>query len=101
MSRTPWGPKDPDAIRDYGVDWTDDAPEGETVVTSTWLLDDVSWTGVAGVTNVSTSIDSDGLGTIVRISGGTAGDRYEVTNHVVFSDGQEDDWTETLKIKAR
>jgi hypothetical protein len=93
-----WGPKDPDAIRDYAIDWSADIGAA-TISTSTWLLDGATWTGAATLTKVQSSNTT--TGTIVRISAGTAGETYRVTNHVVLSNGEEDDWTETLKIKAR
>lgn len=96
-----WGPKDPDAIRDYGIDWTADIG-ANTIVTSTWLLNDEDWpdTG-ATLSNEAQSIKADGTGTIIRLGGGTLGESYKVTNRVVLSNGERDDKTEILKIKAR
>jgi len=39
--------------------------------------------------------------TTIRLSGGVVGTTYAVTNHVVLSNGEEDDWTMKLKIKER
>jgi hypothetical protein len=95
-----WGPKDPDAIRDYGVDWSADIGD-TTISTSTWLLDGDTWAGDADLVKVASSIATGNTATVIRISGGVAGTAYRVTNHVVLSNGEEDDWTEVLRIKER
>lgn len=92
-----WGPKDPEAIRDYGNDWTADLGV-KTITGSTWLLDGVAWSG-GPLVKVASSFTT--TNTTVRISGGTVGQSYIVTNHIVMSDGEEDDWSQKLKIKER
>jgi hypothetical protein len=69
--------KDPQAVLDYEIDW------------SAWLTaagDDTisasSWTATTGIT-----IDSDSNTTTtatVWLSGGTAGNTSEITNHIAF-----------------
>ena len=83
--------KDPDAILDYVLDWTD------------WLDSDTisssAWTSTTGIT-----IDSDTNTTTtatVWLSGGATGSDYDVTNHIVTSAGREDDRTITIKIRER
>jgi hypothetical protein len=96
-----WGPKDPDAIRDYGIDWTADMPAGATIVTSTWLLNGTAWAEDAELEKVQAGIADPAVRTIVRIGAGVLGQNYLVTNHVVFSNGEEDDKTEKLPVRAR
>jgi hypothetical protein len=92
-----WGPKDPDAIRDYGINWLPDLGD-KTITASTWLLNGAAWTGSDLVKVADSFADTTAT---VRISGGTVGESYVVTNHIVMSDGEEDDFSQKLKIKER
>lgn len=92
-----WGLKDPDAIRDFGINWTPDIGTS-TITASTWLLDGDTWVGSDLVKVADSFTDTN---TTVRISGGTVGTTYLVTNHIVMSDGEEDDFSQKLKIKER
>lgn len=83
--------KDPDAILDYKIDWSGWL-NGDTISAS-------SWTAEAGIT-----IDSDSNDTTsatVWLSGGTAGEIYEVTNHIVTTLGREDDRTLTMQMDEK
>ena len=81
--------KDPQAKLDYAVDWTAWLAAGETITTSTWTVP-------AGLTKVSDGA-VDGKAT-VWLSGGTVGTRYAVTNHIITSQGREDERTLTILI---
>jgi hypothetical protein len=86
QTRTP----DPDAKRDYLVNWGAKWLVGDdTLATSTWSAD----TGltIESSTNTTTT-------TTVWLSGGVAGTSYLVTNHVVSTAGREDDFTFVLQI---
>lgn len=93
-----WGNKDPDAIRDFGNDWTADIGTA-TIAASTWLLDGAAWAGGGDLVKVASSFTD--TNTTVRISGGIVGTTYLITNHVVLSDGEADDFSQKLKIKER
>ena len=83
---------DPDAVLDYGCDWTAWLA-GDTITASSWT---VSGTGL--------TIDSDSnttTTTTVWVSGGTDGTNYDLTNHIVTDDGREDDRTLVLVCKSR
>lgn len=85
--------KDPDAVLDYGFDWSDWLAAGETIVSSAWAADSSDIT-----------IDSDTFGdtsATVWLSGGTVGTEYKLTNHIVTSAGREDDRTIVIKAKER
>lgn len=86
-------PKDPEDVRDYGVDWT--APlEDRTIDSSTWLVKE-------GDVIVDDAIFDDHK-TTVRFSGGTvASSPATITNHIVLDDGQELDLDCVLIIKER
>lgn len=84
--------KDPDAVLDYSINWSSWLVAGDTIVTSTWAADD-------GIT-----IDSDSnttTATTVWLSGGGAGESYDVTNHIVTDDGREDDRTITILVREQ
>ncbi|MER9814295.1 hypothetical protein [Mesorhizobium sp. M0129] len=93
-----WGLKDPDAIRDFGINWTADLGTS-TISSSTWLLDGEAWPVDADLVKVADSHTT--TNTTVRLSGGIVGTSYLVTNHIVMSDGEEDDFSQKLKIKER
>jgi hypothetical protein len=83
---------DPQADLDYGWDWSDWLG-ADTIASSTWT---VSPTGP--VLSASTSDDTT---TTVWVDGGTAGVKYTLTNHVVTTDGREDDRSHTLYVRER
>lgn len=80
MMRVPLEPKTPDEKKDYGIDWRKWIATGVTIVSSSWSLP-------SGLTQLASTID--GLYTLVRIEGGTAGDTYELINEIVTSAGEE------------
>jgi hypothetical protein len=83
--------KDPQAILDYEIDW------------STWLdtdtIVDSSWSAQTGITIVTDSNDTNS--TKVWLSGGTVGDRYNVTNEIVTTQGRTDDRTITIIVEQK
>lgn len=84
--------KDPEEIRDFGIDWAD-AIGAKTITASTWTV-------ISG-TVVIDSDDHDTTTTTVRLSGGTADETCSLLNHVTLSDGEEYEQTATLKVKER
>lgn len=84
--------KDPEAILDYQWDWGDWLDSSETITSHTVTAE----TGLI----VDSSSESDGAVT-AWLSGGTAGDDYEVVCHVVTSAGREDDRTITIQARER
>lgn len=84
--------KDPDAVLDYAVDWTEWLTEGETITDSTWLVPD-------GLTEDSASHTTSRA--TVWLAGGTAGTRYAVTNRITTDQGRTDDRTITIDVKER
>ena len=84
--------KDPDAVLDYGFDWSDWLQTNETIVASSWTVD-------TGLTKTDSSYSN--TATTVWLSGGTAGEEYKAVNHIVTSDSREDDRTITIKVRQR
>lgn len=68
--------KDPSAVLDYSVDWTDFLQEEETIASSTWVVP-------TGITKGSDG--SDGKITTVWLSSGTVGKSYEIINRITTS----------------
>lgn len=85
--------KDPDAILDYTVDWTEWLSAiADTITTSVWILD-------PSVTAVSDS--HTGTKATVFISGGTMETSVVITNRITTVGGRTDDRSITLKIASR
>jgi len=74
--------KDPDAVLDYGFDWSDWLADGETISTSTWTVE-------TGITKDSDS-KSD-TATIIWLSGGTVETTYMITNKIITSASRTDE----------
>ncbi len=92
MTVAPTFVKDPDAVLDYTVNWSDWLATGETISTSAFTVD-------SGITKDSES-NTTTTGT-VWLSGGTAGTRYEVTHRITTSDSRTDDRTFFVQVAER
>ena len=84
--------QDPQAVIQRTFDWTSWLSDGETITTAT-VTADTGFT-VANVTHDDTTVTFTG-------SGGTAGQRYKITCHVVTTAGEENDKTLTIDIADR
>lgn len=82
-------PKDPDAVLDYEFDWSDWL-NGDTIASSTWEVP-------SGITKDSDT--SDDTSTTIWLSGGTAGQKYEITNSIVTAAGRENDRTMIVPVR--
>lgn len=83
--------KDPDAVKDYGWDWSDFLVT-DTIATSTWSKD---------ATDSDLTIDSDTSTTTIAtviLSGGTPGLVSVVTNNIVSAAGLIDDRSFYIRI---
>lgn len=83
---------DPQAKLDYSIDWGSLGwlVGGDTLASATWTVP----AGLTKVTETNTTTTAT-----VWLSGGTAGEDYDVVCHVVTVAGREDD--RTLRIQAR
>jgi hypothetical protein len=82
--------KDPEAILNYTIDWSQWLGS-DTIQTSTWP------TITAGITMASSS-NSTTTATI-KVSGGTDGSDYDLTNRIVTAGGLTDE--RTIRIQVR
>lgn len=96
---TDWSqaPKDPQAIRDYAIDWTADLGTA-TIVGSTWAI---TMGGDGDAPLIVVEDDFTDTLTRVRLSGGNVNTTVALTNHIVMSDGEEDEQSGKIKIKDR
>ena len=81
--------KEPTSVTEYEIDWSVWL-NGRTIVTSTWTVE-------AGITEDSES-NTTTVASIV-LSGGTWGESYIATNHIVASDSEEEENSITIKIQ--
>lgn len=85
-------PKDPQDIIDYRIDWSKWLRDGDTILTSEWVVP-------AGIT--MDSEDNNTTSSTVWLSGGTAGANYQLTNRIVTVQGRQKDRTITIRVKEQ
>ena len=83
--------KDPDALLDYTVDWSDWLEDDETITTSEFI--------VPNTFTITTESSNSTSGT-AWISGGTSG-YHQVTHRITTTDGRSDDRSFWIYIKER
>lgn len=81
--------KDPIAVLDYGFD-IEDWLDGDTIQSSYWVVD--SGLTVASYGSYSTYF-------VAWFSGGTYGNRYDATGHVVTNGGRTNRWTLAISVE--
>ncbi len=90
--------KDPDAALSYTLDW-DGASSGpwlstgDTISATAWTL---SSTGISGSTDSNTNTT-----TTINVSGGTAGEDYDLTNRITTANGLITDRTIRIKVQEK
>lgn len=84
---------DPNAKLDYGFDWSAWLDDGETIASATITPSSPDLTVHA--TDIGTTTVTP------TISGGVVDRRYDITCHVVTSQGREDDRTRELVCRNR
>lgn len=89
MSLSWTAPKDPDEVKDYGIDWAL-LLDTDTISTSTWVLP----IGITKDSGTSTTTS-----TTIWLSGGTAGESYSILNRITTAGGRTYDRTVKLKMK--
>jgi len=90
------GPKDPDAVLDYTLQWGNDIGALylllDTIATSTWIVPD-ALTITSQLHTLTT--------TTVWLAGGLDGSDYEITNRITTAGGRTDDRTFVLQVRDR
>ena len=86
--------KDPAAVLDYYMDWTNWLTGTETLATSTWT------TTNTGITLATATGSGSGTAT-VWVSGGSEGEVYDVTNKIVTSGSRREERTIQFTVLQR
>ena len=98
--------KDPASVEPYGVDWsvwlaelgtTGSPPEEAIIDESTYRVSGKD----AALTLTDASIVTGSVSTQVRLNGGTVGVRYKVTNRIVASTGDADEFSFTVLVQNK
>jgi len=92
-------PHDPDAVLEYGFDYSTWLEADETIEDATWTL---SPTGVGALEKATVHEESitDGK-CVVWLQGGVEGVVYLATCHITTSAGRQDDRTLKIRVKQR
>lgn len=87
-----WPDKDPDEVLDYRIDWSDRLSDGDTIQSSSWIIEG----------SVDKDSDSNSTTTAtIWLSGGDTGSVSFLTNRVITLGGRTMDTTVRLKIKEK
>ena len=81
--------KDPDALKDYTINWGDNWLGTDTLATSIWDIE-------SGIREVSDTFDDDEA--TVWISGGVVGQTYTLRNRITTAGGRIDDRSIYIRI---
>ncbi|RVG88683.1 hypothetical protein [Sinorhizobium meliloti] len=92
MALTWPSPKDPNEVKDYGLDWSA-LLDDDTITTSAWSVDDSGLT-IGTTSNTTTA-------TTVWVSSGSAGVTYNLLNRIVTAGGRTYDQTVKLKVRTK
>lgn len=82
--------KDPDAVLDYAVNWSDYLEDGETLSSSSFTVE-------SGITKDSES--NTGTSSVVWLSGGELYAEYTITCTITTSEGRTDERSFSVSIK--
>lgn len=83
--------KDPDEVRAYPVDWTYELETGDAIATSVF-------TAITSGITIDSDSNTDTAATAV-ISGGTAGEVYNIRNRITTDNGYTYDFTFQIEVR--
>lgn len=90
--------KDPYAVLDYSLDWTNWMPAGETINTVTVTAETI--TGDSAPLAIDSTTNTDYVVTAF-ISGGTAGNIYNIEYKIVTDNSKQDSRNFRIKVVER
>ena len=90
--------KDPYAVLDYSLDWTNWMPTGDTISAITITAETIS--GDAAPLAIDSSTNTNYIAT-ANISGGTAGNIYNVEYKITTTNGLKDSRNFRIKVVER
>ena len=76
--------KDPNATKEYNIDYSEWLIDGDT-------LQSVVWTVPNGIIKEAEDIKPGNQICLIKLSGGSIGQNYLITAHIVTLNGREDD----------
>lgn len=82
----------------YTMDWSQWLPAGQTITTSTWVLETITGDEYPLVNEAYNHSNTTSL---IEISGGTIGKIYKVYNTITTTSGYQDRRYFRIKVKAR
>jgi hypothetical protein len=88
--------KDPDAFYDITINWDDVLPEGDTIASSAWDIDDAP----DGVLTLSADTFDD-TSASVWLTAGTVDQKYRVRNRITTAAGRIFDRTVQVSVKEQ
>lgn len=88
--------KDPDSVLDYAVDWQDVLEDGESILSSSWTVEDLGNADDLKEHSKGTAVDSGKV--LIWLEDGVAGETYEVTNAISTSDDRQYDRTFRIRV---
>jgi len=91
--------KDPDAVLDYVIDWSDDYLDiGELITASSWFILPQGAINDLAVDNVPPPVA--GMARIF-VAGGISGKIYQLTNRITTDQGRTDERSITIGIEEK
>jgi hypothetical protein len=90
--------KDPYAVLDYSLDWTNWMPSSDTITSITVTAETIS--GDSAPLTIDSSTNTDYIAT-ANISGGTAGNIYNVEYKIITTNGLRDSRNFRIKVVER
>jgi len=90
--------KDPYSVLDYSLDWTNWMPTGDTISGITITAETIS--GDAAPLTIDSSTNTNYIAT-ANISGGTAGNIYNVEYKIITTNGLRDSRNFRIKVVER
>ena len=90
--------KDPYAVLDYSLDWTNWMPSSDTITSITVTAETIS--GDSAPLTIDSSTNTDYIAT-ANISGGTAGNIYNVEYKITTTNGLKDSRNFRIKVVER
>jgi len=93
-----WIEKDPYAVLDYSLDWTNWMPSGDTIASITVTAETIA--GDAAALTIASSSNTNYIVT-ANISGGTAGNMYNVEYKIITANSLRDSRNFRIKVLER
>lgn len=84
--------KDPQAVLDYAIDWSDWLEIDDTIASAEWTVP----TGI-----VSDKEEESDTAAVIWLSGGTLGEKYSIACKITTTEGRTDERTIQVKIKDK